>query len=52
MLRKAFGLEPEDVRLEREKDFEHEGSHLRQKPLQKEDLDTLEGWTDDSNQRS
>ena len=52
MLRKTFETEPVDLREEREKDFEHDDPRLQKKPLHKEDLDTLDGWTDDSNQRS
>ncbi|MBQ7936179.1 MAG: hypothetical protein IJ333_07520 [Clostridia bacterium] len=52
MLRKTYSNDPVDVREEHEKYFEQEDPRAKSRKIQKEELDTLDGWTDDSNQRS
>lgn len=52
MLRKAFQNDPVDVREEREKYFDHVDPQEKNRKIQKEELDTLDGWTDDSTDRA
>ena len=51
-MRKAYHNDPVDVRETRETYFEQEDPQTKKRKLQKEELDTLDGWTDDSTDRA
>ncbi len=48
MLRKAYFGDPVDVREEQERYFDQEDPRTQKRKIPKEELDTLDGWADDS----